>query len=130
MSTEDIVAGRELDALVAERVFGYTGVRVSAIDPPGCYSRDLALLPLEEAVHKMTGLTASRFRLKDRGLLRPGYHADLVLFDPSTIADVATFTDPTRPSIGIHGVWVNGVLSYTADGATGCRAGRFVRRAG
>ena len=94
----------------------------------GHYSRDLGLFPLTEAVRKMTGLAASRFGLHDRGLVRPGYRADLVLFDPGTIADTATYEQPIRAATGIEAVWVNGVLSYRHGQATGARAGRFLPR--
>ncbi len=94
----------------------------------GRYCRDEGLFSLEEAVHKMTGLPARRFQLDGRGLIREGYAADMVLFDPQTIRDCATFTESVRPSQGIHGVWVNGVRSYDAEGATGQRAGRFLPR--
>jgi N-acyl-D-aspartate/D-glutamate deacylase len=94
----------------------------------GRYSRDQGLFSLPEAIYKMTALPGQRFGLADRGLIREGYHADLVLFDPAKIIDTATFDDPIRPAEGICGVWVNGVLSYTAEGATGNRAGRFVPR--
>ncbi|MBB6145228.1 N-acyl-D-amino-acid deacylase [Silvibacterium bohemicum] len=94
----------------------------------GKYSREERLLTLPEAVHKMTQMPAHRFGLADRGLIRPGYHADLVLFDPEKVIDTATFADPVRASEGIESVWVNGVLSYTASGSTGNRAGRFLRR--
>ncbi|MDE3148774.1 MAG: D-aminoacylase [Acidobacteriota bacterium] len=94
----------------------------------GRYSREQKLFPLPEAVRKMTGLPAQRFGLAGRGLVRKGYAADLVLFDPETIIDTATFSDPVRPASGITAVWVNGVLSYTAEGATGNRAGRFLSR--
>jgi N-acyl-D-amino-acid deacylase len=96
----------------------------------GHYSRDLGLLTLEQAVRKMTGLTAEVFRIPDRGLIRPGHHADLVLFDPATVSDGATFEDPIKPSPGIERVWVNGVESYAwgdAAGATRERAGRLIR---
>jgi len=76
----------------------------------------------------MTAMPAQRFGLADRGLIRKGYCADLVLFDPEKIIDTATFTHPISPAEGIAGVWVNGVLSYTAQGATGNRAGRFLAR--
>lgn len=95
----------------------------------GRYSRDENLIPLATAVHKMTGMPAQRFGLAERGLIRVGFHADLVLFDPARIIDTATFTDPIRPAAGITGVWVNGALSYAAEGATGTRAGRFLPRA-
>ena len=94
----------------------------------GRYGREQKLFPLPEAVRKMTGLPAQRFGLAGRGLVRRGYAADLVLFDPETIIDTATFSDPIRPASGITAVWVNGVLSYTAEGATGNRAGRFLPR--
>lgn len=94
----------------------------------GRYSREEKLMPLPVAIHKMTDLPARRFGLAGRGMIRAGYSADLVLFDPERIIDAATFTDPIQPAKGIAGVWVNGVLSYTADGATGDRAGRFLPR--
>jgi N-acyl-D-amino-acid deacylase len=95
-----------------------------------CYWREKGLLRLEEAIHKMTGLSASRFRIGERGLLKAGYMADVVVFDPVRVKDGATFEQPRQISEGIERVWVNGVLSYTAqDRATGARAGRFVRRA-
>lgn len=94
----------------------------------GRYSRDEALFPLREAIYKMTGLPAQRFSLVERGLIGEGYYADAVLFDPATILDTATFEDPVRPARGISHVWVNGVLSYTAEGATNDRAGRFLPR--
>lgn len=94
----------------------------------GRYSREEKLFPLSEAVRKMTSLPAQRFNLEGRGLIREGNHADLVLFDPDTIIDTATFTDPIRPAAGIARVWVNGILSYTAQGATAQRAGRFLAR--
>jgi N-acyl-D-amino-acid deacylase len=94
----------------------------------GRYSRDEKLISLPEAVHKMTGMPAQRFGLAKRGLIREGYYADLVLFDPESIIDTATFADPICAAKGIAGVWVNGVLSYTTEGATGDRAGEFLHR--
>ena len=94
----------------------------------GRYCRELGLFSLEAAVHKMTGLPASRFQLKQRGLIREGYYADLVLFDPGTVRDVATFEEPMRAAVGIAGVWVNGVASYRDGHATTDRAGRFLSR--
>lgn len=94
----------------------------------GHYSREEKLFSLPEAIHKMTGMPAQRFGLPERGLIREGYAADLVLFDPRTIIDTATFSDPVRPSKGITSVWVNGILSYTAEGATQNRAGCFLPR--
>jgi N-acyl-D-aspartate/D-glutamate deacylase len=94
----------------------------------GHYCRDQGLFPLPQAVHKMTGLPAQRFRLAGRGRIGEGYHADLVLFDPKTIRDTATFSDPVCAAEGITAVWVNGVLSYKGGKATGQRAGGFLHR--
>ena len=92
----------------------------------GHYSRKLGLFPLEVAVHKMTGLAAKTFRLKGRGVLAAGSFADLVVFDPETVIDRATFEDPKQLSAGIDQVFVNGTRAYEA-GATGVRrAGRLV----
>ena len=96
----------------------------------GHYCREEKLFSMEEAVHKMTGMPARRFRLDDRGLIREGHAADLVLFNPDTIRDRATYAEPMLPSEGIAAVWVNGVLSYGATGATGQRAGQFLPRGG
>jgi N-acyl-D-amino-acid deacylase len=87
------------------------------------------LFSLPEAIRKMTGMPAQRFGLADRGLIREGYCADLVLLDPKTIIDTATFSDPVQTAVGIERVWVNGVLTYTPAGLTGRRVGRFLRRA-
>ncbi|MBU9580433.1 amidohydrolase family protein [Ralstonia mannitolilytica] len=95
----------------------------------GYYSRERKLLSLAAAVRKMTGQSAERFGLAERGLLREGYWADLVLFDPDTVRDVATFTDPQQPAAGIVAVWVNGHLSYREGAVQPRRAGRFLRRA-
>ena len=94
----------------------------------GKYSRDEKLLPLAAAVHKMTGLPAARFGFVGRGLIREGYMADLVLFNPQTIRDTATFENPVCSAHGIEGVWVNGVLSYRNGSTTGQRSGRFIKR--
>ena len=93
------------------------------------YWREKGVLELEQAVHKMTGLSARQFRLAERGTLEVGHFADVVVFDPQAVRDLATFENPMQCSAGIEQVWVNGVLSYTGQGrATGVRAGRFVRR--
>jgi N-acyl-D-amino-acid deacylase len=95
----------------------------------GHYVRDVGLFPLETAVHKMTGLTAATFRLRDRGAIRPGAYADLVLFDPATVADAATFEQPTEPARGIRRVYVNGAMVWSESGSTGARPGRALKRA-
>jgi N-acyl-D-amino-acid deacylase len=94
----------------------------------GRYCREEKLFSLPEAIYKMTGLPAQRFGLAQRGRVREGYYADLVLFDPEKIADTATYSNPIQPAVGIAGVWVNGSLSYTAKGSTGLRSGRFLQR--
>ena len=94
----------------------------------GHYCRGEKLLSLPDAIHKMTGMPAQRFGLEERGLIREGYAADLVLFNPETVIDKATFGDSVRPAEGIIAVWVNGTLSYTDRGATGLRAGQFLAR--
>ncbi|KAF1019255.1 MAG: D-aminoacylase [Paracidovorax wautersii] len=93
----------------------------------GHYCREVGLFALEEAVHKMTGLTARHFRLPGRGVLRPGAFADVTVFDAQQIADRATWEAPTRPAQGIHSVIVNGQLAWQAGQATGQRNGRVVR---
>jgi N-acyl-D-amino-acid deacylase len=94
----------------------------------GHHARERGLFSLEEAVHKMTGLPAQRFGLADRGLVREGQAADLVLFDPDRIADRASYDDPAVPAAGILGVWVNGVRTLAPEGPTGARGGRMLRR--
>jgi len=94
----------------------------------GKYCREEKLFPLETAVRKMTGLAADMFGFKDRGYVREGAQADLVLFDAEKVIDRATYAEPVQRAEGIVSVWVNGVLTYTAEGVTGERAGRFLKR--
>jgi len=94
----------------------------------GHYARDVKLFTLEEAVRRMTALSAAQFGLTDRGVLRPGAYADLVLFDPATIADAATFDKPKTPATGIAEVFVNGRSVWKDGHATGNRPGRALRR--
>lgn len=95
----------------------------------GHYARDLKLFSLEEAVRKMTGHTAGVFGMVDRGVIREGAYADLVLFDPDTVRDASTYDAPTTIAPGILETWVNGQSAYVyGDGATEARAGRLVTR--
>jgi N-acyl-D-aspartate/D-glutamate deacylase len=94
----------------------------------GRYARELGLFPLEEAVHRMTGLPAAKFGLEGRGGVREGAFADLVLFDPDTILDVGTFEDPNRHPAGIVHVLVNGTPVVRDGEHTGARPGRALRR--
>jgi N-acyl-D-amino-acid deacylase len=96
----------------------------------GRYVREERVLGLEEAVHKMTGLPATQFGLADRGTIRPGAFADLAIFDPATIADVATFEAPLRPATGIRRVLVNGATVFAEGRAIHRPAGHVLARAG
>ncbi|MCP2168204.1 N-acyl-D-amino-acid deacylase family protein [Goodfellowiella coeruleoviolacea] len=93
-----------------------------------CYVRELGVLGLEECVAHLTGRPARRLRLTDRGLVREGYAADLVLFDPDTIADTATFDQPRQPATGVHHVLVNGVAVLDDGRPTGALPGHSIRR--
>ena len=93
----------------------------------GHYSRELGLFPLETAVWKMTGLTAGRFGLAGRGTVTEGAHADLVIFDASTVRDTATYEQPAQPAAGIDAVLVGGQLAWSQGRPAG-RHGRVIRR--
>lgn len=96
----------------------------------GRYVRDEGLIPLEEAIHRLTGLPAANLSLRERGLLRAGYYADLALFDPAEIRDHATFEKPHQYATGMVHVFVNGE-QVLADGEhTGATPGRVVRGPG
>lgn len=95
----------------------------------GHYSRDLGLFPVQTAVWKMTGLTARRFGLPQRGVIEENAFADLVVFDPLTVSDAATFENPMARSEGIHHVYVNGQKVWDANQAfTGNFPGRVLNR--
>jgi N-acyl-D-amino-acid deacylase len=96
----------------------------------GKYVREEGVLTLEDAIRKMTSAVAARLSIRDRGLLREGYQADIVVFDPSTIADKATFESPHQTSDGIRDVFVNGVAVVLEGKHTGALPGRIVRGPG
>ncbi len=94
----------------------------------GHYSRDVGLFPLETAVWKMTGLTARNFGLTGRGTLKPGHHADIVVFDPAEVRDAASYESPKRPAEGIDTVIVNGKVTWQRGAHTGARNGHVITR--
>lgn len=94
----------------------------------GEYVRKRGVLTFEEAVRRMTSLPAQRLRLTDRGALKTGMKADLVLLTPGQVADSATFDEPHQYPAGIHSVYVNGTLAFAGGESTGARAGRVLAR--
>lgn len=92
----------------------------------GHYVRDEHMLPLEQGIRKITSLPAQRERLRDRGLLKNGYFADITIFDPATIQDHATYENPTQLSEGVKYVFVNGQLEYGDSQPTGAKAGKIL----
>jgi N-acyl-D-amino-acid deacylase len=94
----------------------------------GHYVREVGLFPLEQAVHKMTGLTARTYGLVGRGVLAPGAFADITVFDPQRIGEGATFEHPIAAAPGIDAVIVNGAIVWRGGKATGVRPGRVLRR--
>ena len=96
----------------------------------GRYVRERKVIPLEEAVRRMTSLAASHMGITDRGRITPGMFADLVLFDPATVIDRATPQEPHLTSVGIARVWVNGSEVFADGKTTGARPGRVIRRTG
>jgi N-acyl-D-amino-acid deacylase len=93
----------------------------------GHYVRDQHLLPLEQGVRKITSLPAQRERLRDRGLLKEGYFADITIFDPTSVTDKATYKNPVELSEGVKYVFVNGQLEYDNGRLTGVHAGKILR---
>ncbi|RMG88381.1 MAG: D-aminoacylase [Bacteroidetes bacterium] len=96
----------------------------------GKYARDEKLFPLEEAIRRLAALPAQNLKIKDRGMIRPGYFADLVLFDPEKVQDKATFEKPHQYAEGVIHVFVNGVQVLEDGEPTGATPGRFVRGPG
>ena len=91
-------------------------------------NRKLGLMPLEKAVHKMTGLPAHQMNIAGRGLLREGFRADVVVFDPQTVSDCGTYADPAQTAVGIDRVMLNGAWIRIGDRFTGLTPGQGLRR--
>ncbi len=96
----------------------------------GTYVRDEALIPLGEAIRRLAALPAENLKIRDRGRLQTGYFADVVVFDPATIRDHATYADPHQYATGMRHVWVNGVRVLQDGEHTGATPGRVVRGPG
>jgi N-acyl-D-amino-acid deacylase len=96
----------------------------------GKYVRDESVIPLEEAIRRLTSLPAENLKLRRRGALRVGHHADVVVFDPASITDHATFDEPHQYATGVEHVFVNGVLALRDGEPTGALPGRVVRGPG
>jgi N-acyl-D-aspartate/D-glutamate deacylase len=94
----------------------------------GRYVREQKIMSLETAIYKMTGLTAENVGITHRGLIAPGYFADLVLFDPEAVMDNATITNATALSSGIKKVWVNGQVVFEDQKPMDNYPGRFIER--
>jgi N-acyl-D-aspartate/D-glutamate deacylase len=94
----------------------------------GHYARDEKLFAMEEAIHRMTGFSAKKFGMHDRGVIAPGLAADLVLFDPKKIIDAGTFEDPKKTPLGINAVYTNGKPTIQDGKPTTTRSGLALRR--
>jgi len=91
------------------------------------YVRDEKVISLEQAIRKLSGLPAQNLSIKDRGMLKRGYFADVVIFDPRTVQDHSTYEKPHQLASGVDEVWINGVQALHDGAATGAPSGRFVR---
>lgn len=124
--------GTDADGWDPDSAQGLTHPRAYGTYPRilGHYVRERGVLTLEEAVRKMTSAVANRLSIRDRGQLREGFFADVVVFDPATVIDKATFTAPHQVSVGIETVIVNGVPVWRGGKHTGAKPGRLVRGPG
>ena len=96
----------------------------------GHYVRDLQLMPLEQAIRKITSLPAQREHLVGRGMIKEGFFADITIFDPGSIADKATYTEPAQLSEGVKCVLVNGQVTFENGKVTGAMGGKALRGQG
>ncbi|MCO6478240.1 MAG: D-aminoacylase [Phaeodactylibacter sp.] len=126
--------GSDAGALAAEGVFLQSNPHPRAYGNfarlLGKYVREEQAIPLEEAIRKLTSQPADNLKIRKRGLLKPGYYADIVVFDPATIADKATFEAPHQYAVGVRHVFVNGVQVLKDGEPTGATPGRFVKGPG
>jgi dihydroorotase/N-acyl-D-amino-acid deacylase len=124
--------GTDAEGLDPDSAKGLTHPRSYGTYPRilGHYVRDRKVLPLEEAVRKMSSAVATRLSIRERGLLKEGFLADVVVFDPATIRDNATFTEPHQLSTGVRHVFVNGTHVWNDGRHTGAKPGRIVRGPG
>jgi N-acyl-D-amino-acid deacylase len=124
--------GTDADGADPDSAKGLTHPRAYGTYPRilGHYVRERNVLTLEEAVRKMTSAVAARLSIPDRGLLREGFYGDVVIFDPATVMDRATYTKPHQYSVGIETVLVNGVPVWSGGKHTGAKPGRVVRGPG
>jgi N-acyl-D-amino-acid deacylase len=126
--------GSDASAMAAEGVFLKTSTHPRAYGNfarlLGKYVRDEKVIPLAEAIRKLTSFPADTLRVKDRGRLQPNYYADVVVFDPNTIADRSTYENPHQYATGMKHVYVNGVQVLRDGEHTGAKPGRVVRGPG
>lgn len=126
--------GSDAGAPAAEGVFLQSGTHPRAYGNfarlLGKYVREEKVIPLEEAIRKLTSLPAFNLKLRKRGYLLPGFYADIVIFDPATIADKATFDNPHQYAVGVQHVFVNGVQVLKNGEHTGAMPGRFLKGPG
>jgi N-acyl-D-amino-acid deacylase len=126
--------GSDASSMAAEGVFIKTSTHPRAYGNfarlLGKYVRDEHVIPMQEAIRKLTMLPAETLRVKERGRLAPKYFADVVVFDPQTIADRSTYEKPHQYATGVRHVWVNGVQVLKDGEHTGAMPGRVVRGPG
>lgn len=126
--------GSDASSMSAEGVFLKTSTHPRAYGNfarlLGKYVRDEHVIPLEEAIRKLTSFPAATLRIRERGKLAPGYFADIVVFDPKTIAEHATYERPHQYATGVRDVWVNGIQVLKEREHTGQKPGRVVRGPG
>ena len=131
LSSDQVSVGSDGMGMKAEEDFGKsTHPRSYGTFPRilGVYAREKGTLSMAKAIHKMTGLVAGRLGLKNRGLIKPGFTADLVLFDPLTIQDRSTFDHPHQYATGVVYTWVNGCPTVQEGIITGNTPGRVLRK--